>query len=219
MADMTTQDPRISTPRSVLEKRRSPMHHVRGELKQGSSSAVRLRELPFLGQFGIRAELDSPSAAVLENEIGAPLPRSVGQVTLLNGGDVENGGSALMWLSPDEFLLVTPDEADGGPNPWALPERMMTALGDLPGQVLDLSANRTVLELSGEKAQEVLEKSVRIDLHPRFFPAGDAVSTLITGVQVYIWRPAPEVFRIFPRASFAVHIGHWLLDGMREFAD
>ena len=46
-----------------------------------------------------------------------------------------------------------------------------------PGSVVDVSANRTTLELSGPPAREVLEKGCPLDLHPRAFGPGRAVST------------------------------------------
>lgn len=87
-----------------------------------------------------------------------------------------------------------------------------------PGQVVDLSANRTTLELSGPSARAVLEKGCPVDLHPRAFPVGSAVSTTLALVQVLLWRTGEQTWRIMPRASFAQFTAQWLLDAMTEFA-
>ena len=87
----------------------------------------------------------------------------------------------------------------------------------MPGLAIDLSGNRTVLELSGRSARAVLEKSCHADLHPREFPVGTAIVTALGTVPVILHRSAEETFRILPRASFADFLVRWLLDGMEEF--
>ncbi|MFB6847304.1 sarcosine oxidase subunit gamma family protein [Streptomyces sp. NPDC056373] len=62
------------------------------------------------------------------------------------------------------------------------------ALGRDPGSVVDVSANRTTLELSGPSARQVLEKACPLDLHPRFFGPGRAVSTTVGPVAVLLWQ-------------------------------
>lgn len=195
----------------VLARRRSPLHRMTEEMEAGSGDAVRLREVPFLAQIGLRAAHGTPAAETLERALGGPLPRAVGDVTAL-GEDRH-----LLWLGPDDFLLIAPDEADGGPEPSALTAELRDALGQHSGQVTDLSANRTTLELAGPRAQEVLDKSVRIDLDPPAFDTGRALVTLLGGVGVILWRVEADTIRVLPRASFAVHTAQWLLDGMREF--
>ncbi|WP_343212811.1 sarcosine oxidase subunit gamma family protein [Arthrobacter sp. Br18] len=96
--------------------------------------------------------------------------------------------------------------------------QLMAALGDLPGAVVDLSANRTTLELSGPSARGVLEKLCAADLHPRSLPVHSAVSTQLGLVPVVLWRIAAQTYRVMPRASFAEYAARLLLDGMIEFA-
>lgn len=197
---------------TVLTRRRSPLHRLTAELSGGSGDGVRLREMPFLTQIGLRARVSSPSATALESALGGALPAGVGAVNALPDD------RSVLWLGPDEFLLVAPDEVDGGPDPAVLTDHLASALSNLPGQVVDLSANRTTLELSGPHAQEVLEKSCRLDLHPRVFVPGCAVSTLLEGVGILLWRIDEQTWRVMPRSSFATHVARWLLDGMREYA-
>lgn len=207
MADMTmetTADTSV-TP-TASSRRRSPAAGLAQEVAAGSSDALRLVEVPFLTQIGLRATPGSPSAAALAESLGFALPARVGEVT-------DDGTRHALWLGPDEFLLVAPDE--GGSS--ATAEALATALGDLPGQVVDLSANRAVFELRGPAARHVLDKSCRLDLHPRSFAVGTAKVTLLDSVGVILWRTGEDTWRILPRASFSTHVGLWLLDGMREF--
>ena len=198
---------------AVLAHRRSPAQDLADEMTQGSGQAVWLRELPFLTQVTLRAQPDGPSSEALAGALGVGLPTRVGEVA----GAIDGIGVAVLWLSPDEFLAVAPDEAQTGVSPEAWAGRLSTAVGAGPGQVVDVSANRTTLELSGPRARSVLEKSCEIDLHPRAFPVGTAVVTLLESTGVIVWRTGEETWRVMPRASFTTHVVRWLLDGMREY--
>ncbi|GAA2564361.1 sarcosine oxidase subunit gamma [Neomicrococcus aestuarii] len=193
----------------VLAFRVSPAAHLAQRLSEGSSEAVSLKEVPFAQLVGLRAK-DDDARSALEAVLGAALPTTVGaRVALPAGGSV-------VWLSPDEFLVIAPDAA---PGEELLFSRLETALGSLSGQVLDLSANRTILELSGEFARDVLEKTIQLDLHPSVFPVGYTVQTLLENTGIILSRTEENTWQVLPRASFTVHIAGWLLDGMREYAN
>ncbi|MGO4604070.1 sarcosine oxidase subunit gamma [Terrabacter sp. 2YAF2] len=196
---------------AVLGLRRSPAQDLAEEMLRGSGEQVRLREIPFLTQVALRATPGSVGA--LDDALGVDLPTRVGEVS----GAGDGGDLAVVWLSPDEFLAVGPDEADTGISSEAYAGGLADALGSDPGQVVDVSANRTTLELSGPRARSVLEKSCELDLHPRVFPVGTAVATLLGSTGVILWRTAEDTWRVMPRASFATHVVRWLLDGMREY--
>ncbi len=195
----------------VLGLRRSPAQRLEAEMLQGSVDAVSLREIPFLTQVAIRATPGRDGS--LTDALGLALPTRAGEVA----GAGDGNGLAVLWLSPDEFLAVGPDEADSGVSPEAYAGGLADALGSGPGQVVDVSANRTTLELSGPQARSVLEKSCELDLHPRVFPVGAAVATLLGPTGVILWRTGEDTWRVMPRASFATHVVRWLLDGMREY--
>ncbi|WP_077490842.1 sarcosine oxidase subunit gamma [Sinomonas mesophila] len=183
----------------------------------GAQRAVAVREIPFLVQLGLRAVPGSQGAAAVEAALGAPLPTG-------HAGTTAGGGFTVLWIGPDEFLAVgdeSPENftSDRGPAEAA---RVASALGEAgartPGGVVDLSANRTTFELTGPGARLVLEKGVSFDLHPRAFAVGQAIVTSLDHVPVLVWKTGEDAFRVLPRASFADHVGRWLIDAMREFA-
>jgi sarcosine oxidase subunit gamma len=195
MADLTTL-------------RRSPLHHLSDRLRASAvpgDRGVRLRELPFLAMVGIRVRPGSAAAARIARCLGAALPEACGAVTT-------SGPHPVLWLGPDEWLVVS--SADPGP----LTEALHEALGDDPGAVVDVSANRTTLELSGPSARAVLEKGCPVDLHPRSAGPGTAVATTLGRVPVLLWQTGEDAYRLLPRSSFADHVARWLLDAMTEFA-
>ncbi|WP_221583419.1 sarcosine oxidase subunit gamma [Microbacterium sp. G2-8] len=196
MADAFTAGPR--------DLRRSPLAALAAELEAASAPAIRLREVPFATQIGVRAAPGSAAHRALAEATGVGLPERVGDVA----GAAD--GAAALWLAPDEFLVVAE------PDRHALLAALRKALADDRGQVVDLSANCTIVEISGSCARDVLDKGVPADLHPRSFPVGAAITTTVSAVPVLLWRTAGDVFRLLPRASFAEYVARWLMDAARE---
>lgn len=193
-----------------LSLRTSPAGLLRTAFETGSvPGTVELREITFLTMVGLRVPLDTEAGERIASVTGG-LPATCGAVS-------GTGDTSVLWLGPEEFLVVAPSEAHeslGGDLIQALRE----ALGDGAGQVVDLSANRTTFELSGPRSRAVLEKGCSLDLHPRGFKTGTALSTEIGNIPAVLWKTGDESYRIFPRASFAEFLGRWLLDAMREYA-
>jgi sarcosine oxidase, subunit gamma len=197
MADLMTAGP--------AHLRRSPLADLTDRLRETAADPIRVSEVPFTKQIGLRAAPGTDAHAALAAATGVGLPGHVGAVA---GGPSD---VAVLWLAPDEFLLVAaPDRHD-------LVPALTAALGSGRGQVVDLSANRTIIEVSGAGARQVLDKGVPADLHPRAFPQGHAITGTVQGIPVLLWRTGPSTYRVMPRASFALHVADWLLDASREF--
>jgi sarcosine oxidase subunit gamma len=187
---------------------RSPLAHLADRLRAAAVTgprAVAVAELPFLGMVNLRVAPGSTAAERVETALGAPLPRRC-------GGTSASAAHAIAWLGPDEWLVVS--QAD----PAELATELRSALGADPGSAVDVSANRTTLELGGPSARQVLEKGCPLDLHPRVFGPGRAVSTTVGPVPVLLWQTddAPT-YRLFPRSSFADYLARWLIDAMGEY--
>jgi sarcosine oxidase subunit gamma len=188
-------------------RRTSPAAHLADAFVAAEvtgARGVRIREVPFLTMIGLRVVPDTAAAVGIEASLGSSLPAGCGAVTAADDRSV-------LWLSPDEFLVICDDE------PGELTRTLRAALGDEPGSVIDLSANRTTFELSGPSARAALEKGCSLDLHPRTFGVGTAFVTLIGSVPVIVWKTGEDAYRILPRSSFADFLGRWLLDATAEF--
>jgi sarcosine oxidase subunit gamma len=164
-----------------------------------------LGEIPFLAQIGLRGDPADPVvAAAVRAATGLDMPAS---------GVVTSGGArALLWLGPDEALLVAPD----GEGP-ALVATLEAALGGAHAQAVDLSASRAVIALSGARAREVLNKGLGLDLHPRAFGPGRCAQTMLARAPVLLQQvdDAPT-FHLYVRNSFASYLATWLLDAVAE---
>ncbi|NJC71327.1 sarcosine oxidase subunit gamma family protein [Planosporangium thailandense] len=185
--------------------RESPLVHLHERMRAGHDRPVALRETAFLTMASVRVRPGSAAARRIGEVLGGPLPTACGETTAA-------GGRTALWLGPDEWLVVS--SAD---EPAALTAALHEALGGDPGSIVDVSANRTVLELSGARARAVLEKGCPVDLHPRRFTPGRAVTTTVGPVPVVLWQTAATAYRLLPRSSFADYLARWLLDAMAEY--
>lgn len=171
-------------------------------LYERSNGTVSIRELPFVTQFNLRADpQDTALMQSLQANLGFPLPVLPNTVT--NRDD-----RRALWLGPDEWLIVGPEGQDK-----ALEQTLRTGLNGAFGAVVDVSANRTVLQVRGPAAGDLLAHAVPIDLHPRVFPAGRCAQTLLAKAQVIVERLEEDPgFHLYIRSSFAAYVADWLLD-------
>jgi sarcosine oxidase subunit gamma len=180
-----------------MAERHSPLEPLAAALAAGSHDAVALREVPFLAQVGVRSDAAGAAALGLPIEAGTTAGR---------------GERTLLWLGPDEWLAVGPD----GDAPAIAAELEAADAGWV--STVDLSANRTVIELTGPLAREVLAKGCTLDLHPRAFGPGRCAQTALARTQV-ILEARPGSFRVYVRGSFASFLATWLLDAMAEYGE
>ena len=182
-----------------LEQLSETMQRAGGDGPRG----VSLRELPIMAQVNLRAD---PSNARFVDVLGFTLPTEPNTVA----GDSDR---AALWLGPDEWLLVAPEGAER-----ALEQALRGTIAGAHGSVVDVSANRTLLELEGPMAREVLMKGCSLDLHPRRFGPGRCAQTALARIQVILWQLSDgPCYRILVRCSFAPYLAEWLVDAMAEY--
>lgn len=106
---------------------------------------------------------------------------------------------ALLWLGPDEFLLLTPEGMTGGP------------------MATDVSHRDTAMEVVGPRAALVINAFCALDLHASAFPVGMCTRTIFAKAQIVLWRTDAETFRIEVARSFAPYVWGCLEEARREF--
>jgi sarcosine oxidase subunit gamma len=178
----------------------SPLRHLTDALER-TGGAVRLRELPFRSQVELRVEWAPAGVGAF---LGCELP-GPGAVSAI-------GRRSVLWCGPGWYLVVDPPGSAA-----ALEARLREALGETFGAVVDISAQRTTLELSGPRAREVLAHGCALDLHPRAFGPGRCAQTNLAQAQVILHQTAPDAYHVLVRASYADYLARWLLDAMTEY--
>ena len=154
---------------------------------------VVLEHVPFLAQVDLR--LDPAEVA----RVPYPLPLEPNTAW-------EDGPRAALWLGPDEWLIL----GRPGDAPRIVAE-LEAALAVTPHSVVDVSANRVALEISGPGAKELLSAGCSLDLDPRGgWIAGRCAQTLLAPVPV-ILHERQEATRVLVRPSFAGYLVDWLI--------
>ena len=217
--------------------RQSPLAHLglgaRAVADEGVADAgVRLGERPFRGQIALRGDAGKKAfrdavAGVLgqalprePNTSAMPLPATgvSGQApprepNTVAGGDDLAAGPRILWLGPDEWLVVTaPEEAAR-----TLAD-LAAALAGRRAAVTDVSESRAVLGLAGPNAREVLMKGCGLDLHPRVFGPGRCAQTAFARCHLLLHQIADEpAYELYVHRSFAEYLWAWLEDAAAEY--
>ena len=109
------------------------------------------------------------------------------------------GGRDVLWLGPDEWLIV------GEPgSETVVVEELERALADHHRSVVDVSANRILLDL--EDALETLSAACGLDLDPLRWKPGMCAQTLFGQAQVILHQLDERTTRVFVRPSFAGYV-------------
>ena len=175
-------------------------------LSAATGSELSIRELAFVSQINLRADpKDANVMQRLAEALGFALPVVPNTVAA-------KGDRRVLWLGPDEWLLVGPDGQQ-----MAFEQALRTGLNGGFGSIVDVSANRTLLEIRGPKAHKLLAHGVPIDLEARSFGPGRCAQTLLAKAQVIVEGiSAGPAFYLYVRTSFASYVADWLLDAAAE---
>ena len=160
------------------------------------SEAVRL--LPAASRFTLRGGPAIMAAA------GAAVGLKISDTPLRS---VTEGDRAALWLGPDEQLLLTSvSDRD------AMDHQLREALSALPHSLVDVSHRQIALEVSGPRAENVLNAGCPLDLHIAAFPVGMCTRTVLGKCDIVLWRTGVETFRVEVWRSFADYASRFLAE-------
>lgn len=131
---------------------------------------------------------ESALLSIIKDVTGLALPDGA-------GGGVATATKAAFGFAPGKFLVADQDEG--------LADVLAKAVTPQTGTVTDLSHGRTVIRVSGPRAEWVLAKFFAIDFSLPAFPEGAGLSTVHHDIFAQIQRSGPEQFDIYVFRSFA----------------
>jgi heterotetrameric sarcosine oxidase gamma subunit len=108
----------------------------------------------------------------------------------------ELGERTVLWLGPDEWLVLGGTEAD-------YPDA---------AAAVDVSSNRVAFELEGDDAADVLAQGCSLDLDR--FDRGRCAQTLLARAPVILFRRGEETWGVLVRPSLANYVRDWLRDAL-----
>jgi sarcosine oxidase, subunit gamma len=184
--------------------RTSPLQQW-AESMAGLPETVQVVPKSFIAMIDLRLDPGGPAAADVGRHLGVDLPTTPSTW-------VETESVRVIWLGPDEWLVTNPFQ-----TPQELEAGLREAVGGR-GAVVDVSAQRTTLWLTGEHARDVLAAGCSIDLHPSVFRRGTAAQTLLglASVVLLALDDTGTSYHILVRSSFAQYLARWLLDAAIE---
>jgi sarcosine oxidase subunit gamma len=155
-----------------------------------------------------------PYVATVDVRLGDPAAWPEADLPTVPNTWVPTESGYAAWLGPDEWLLTSAEEASE-----ELEARVRAAVVPLGGSAADVSAQRIILRLTGERVRDVLAKGCSIDLHPRVFGRGSSAQTTLgqAGIVLLALSDAGDDYLVFVRSSFAGYLADWLLDAALEF--
>ena len=178
------------------------------------------------GRFGMK---EGEPGVVISERVGlgiATVAARKGQAPALKEAVAEAYGVAL----PESSAVVQGPVVSfigQGPGQWlAISETLAneTLARDLSAKlqglasISDQSAGRTVLRISGKRARDVLAKGLPIDLDPRAFPLGSAVTSTISLMGVQLWQmDDTRSYDIAVFRSLSLSFWRWLNASASEF--
>lgn len=170
-----------------------------------STPVAALRALPLAAVVSVRARGDACARVAAALGVAA-LPG--------HGPVVATPLGRVCWVRPDEWLVIA-DAASRAPLLAALAEAVGDGTPGAEGAVVDLSASRHALELSGAGTRDVLAAVCALDLHPRAFPVGHATQTLLARAPVLLeLADDAPTWRLLVRPSLVGYVVDWLTDAM-----
>jgi sarcosine oxidase, subunit gamma len=167
----------------------------------GNVATVAIRELSGLTTFDLRVQPKTASQSAITNALGMALPAKPGKVL-----------GHVLCLAPDWWLLVGMQDA-------AQQLASIRLMDDHHFSIVEVSGQRTTIELEGPHAREVLAHLWEQDLREQKFLIGSVSQGLMASAPVIVWHVAQFRYRVMVRSSFALHLWEALEDAAVEWVD
>jgi sarcosine oxidase subunit gamma len=169
--------------------------------------AVLMCERAHLGMAILRgAPGDDAFLAAARGILGAALPVAANTVS-------EGEGVTVLWLGPDEWLVVTPS-GEGV----ALGRALDAGVARHGGIATHVTDSRAVIGVSGPRARDVLAKGCPLDLHPGSFGPGRCAQSLVAKASVLVHqRDDGPGYDLYVGRSFTTYLWRWLADAAHEY--
>ena len=179
----------------------APVSAVRGAAFEGPDTSI--RDLGAVGMVTIRCDFAASGDAVkTATGLEVPAQRKV----------TSGGGRQLVWMSPDELLLVC-DYAESA----AMVQALTEAMGDAHHMAVDVSDARTAFAVTGAGARELIAKGAPVDMSPEAFGPGDVRRSRLGQVAAAFWMGSESGETGFTLVCFR-SLGHYVYDWLKASA-
>ena len=148
---------------------------------------------------------------------GSPEALAAAASTLGFAADVASGearddaASALLWLGPDERLIISWQESAA-----SLGARLARALVGQAHSLVDVTHRQLSLGIAGRGIEELLACGCPLDLDASQFPVDRCTRTLFGKTEIVLWRRGEAEFHLEVWRSYADYLERWLIEAAQD---
>lgn len=186
----------------MLEPRSALEGWINGQTVAPNGARVRLREITGLEliQLGFWPDTQNLVAERLKARIGTGIPED-------HRAAAGTGNICVMRIAPLKIWIS--GQREGG-----LAGTIGAAVGTEAAAITDLSHARTILQIDGRAAADVVRRLITIDIHETVFPPGSFAQTGLCGVGVLLHAVETEsnevAYNLYLPRSFALALSDYV---------
>ena len=118
-----------------------------------------------------------------------------------------------LWLSPDEWMLVSNDKVSEKNNTYEVEENLINNISKVNlGAVTDVSDQFVMINIKGSKVFDLLTTGSPFNFNKFKNKKGSVVQTILSHIDVIIHLTEINNVNLFVRRSFSEHLHSWLND-------
>ena len=118
-----------------------------------------------------------------------------------------------IWLSPDEWMVVSNDLIEKDTNNYELEENLYNSISKTNlGAVVDVTDQFVMLEIEGSKIYELFSSGSPFNFNKFKEKKGSTTQTLLNNIDVIIHNKSENLVNLFVRRSFSEHLFSWIND-------
>jgi sarcosine oxidase subunit gamma len=170
----------------------------------GGDVGLHMREMKHLGKLNIRGS--KAINPIVNAATGCYLPRK-------NNSYVSAGERHVVWLGPDEFLIL----CEAGKESDLQGIITSEIKNGQHAAITNVTDSLCAFRLLGPALLKVLAKGCALDLHQSQFKTGKAAQTLLSHAAVTLLAMPDESMTILCRTSFAAYLLDWMADAALEY--
>ncbi len=118
-----------------------------------------------------------------------------------------------MWLSPDEWMIVSNELVSQNTNKYELNEMLFNSISKTNlGAVIDVTDQFVQLELKGENIYEIFSAGCPFNFNEFKEKKGSTTQTVLNNTDIILHHKDENIVNLFVRRSFAEHLFNWIKD-------
>ena len=174
-------------------------------------NGILIEEIPFVGKLNLRGNAKDKNFLT---DVGSILETIL---PIDPNTKVENSDFQVIWLSPNEWLINFLKN-----NKFSIiHNKFINQLNPEKTSITDISENKTIIRLVGEKSIELLRKFMILDIEKILIDNSKVAQTIFVKIPILIIRnhleDEKQSFDIHINRSHANYLKHLLLDGCNQF--